>query len=123
MDTGYLEHLVPCLVLQMTHHPHVHQPWRLDGCTPCIQPACSVTWAVRAGTCTPSRDTCSRDTCQHSLQVQWVRRPVGVQARRWVCSMHLDVPGVPALHLVDGVVQDLVHLAPSNAIQKVKSRL
>ena len=35
--------------------------------------------------------------------------------------MHLDVPGVPALHLVDGVVQNLVHLAPSKASETAPS--
>ena len=24
--------LVPCLMLRMTHQPHLHQPWRLDRC-------------------------------------------------------------------------------------------
>ena len=25
--------LVPLVALLMVHHPHVHQPWRLDRCT------------------------------------------------------------------------------------------
>ena len=24
--------LVPCVMRLMTHHPHLHQPWRLDRC-------------------------------------------------------------------------------------------